>query len=147
MGLWGHHLLRLSHLSTGYVITLRTVRTTVIAHSTRVALAPNKVKTQSQSSVTWDTISFILGVRPAKPFVFGYVHKTDPNTKAYMAECTHGRQLTLQTSHPATRNIFHTNIARDVFPKQLPWPNQCFPPTNNTLIPRYTSSQLTRRAD
>jgi len=113
----------------------------------KVSVAQNKAKTRSQSFVTWDTISFILGVRSAKLAVFGYVQRNDPNTKAHIAECTHGRQLTLHTSHPATVNIFHIHIIRDVSPKQHLWPDQCFPPTNNSLIPRYTSSQLTRRKD
>jgi len=111
------------------------------------AVAHNKAKTRSQSSATWDTISFILGERPAKQFVFGWAQKTGPNTKEYFAGCAHGRQLALRTSHPATLNTFHIHIIRDVFPKQFLCPNQCFPQTNNTLTPRCTSSQLTRRTD
>lgn len=60
----------------------------------------------------------MLGVWPAKLFVFGYVQKTDPNTKAYTAWCTHGTQLVLHTSHPATLSTFHIHIIRGVFPKQ-----------------------------
>lgn len=132
---------------TSYVHHVQNCKNNSYSRSDKEAVAHNKAKTRSQSSATRDAISFILGERPTKQFVFGCVQRTCPNTKAYFAGCAHGRQLALHTSRPATLNTFHIHIIRDVFPKQYLCPNQCFPQTNNTLTPRCTSSQLTRRTD